>query len=248
MLASQGSSDCFSSIHTFLEKQNIKRSIENEFGYGQPPPPVESRHTTVEERFDIQIVQPAKPSQPLLKAEIFEMQRDNDHNRQTFRANDESRFEIQHYQQGSTPKQTPGFQEQTFKWRQEEADTKKHNRDPSSTKEEIEKSKELKLVTLTKELNQSYASQFKLAEQQKNVKYYMDRLHELIEKEQKVKTHNYELKEQIKKLEFDLINERRSNAGNHTNYELRQKIIKLENDLKKERSLNSELKLNMSTM
>ena len=63
-----------------------------------------------------------------------------------------------------------------------------------------------------------------------------------------MKTHNYELKEQIKKLEFDLINERRSNASNPTTYELKQKVIKLENELKKEKSLNSELKLNMSTM
>ena len=29
-----GSSDCFSSIHTFLEKQNLKKTIEQEFGYG----------------------------------------------------------------------------------------------------------------------------------------------------------------------------------------------------------------------
>ena len=33
-----GSSDCFSSIHTFLEKQNLKKTIEQEFRYGHQGP------------------------------------------------------------------------------------------------------------------------------------------------------------------------------------------------------------------
>ena len=70
----------------------------------------------------------------------------------------------------------------------------------------------------------------------------------MIEKEQKIKTHNYELREQIKKLEAELVHERRSNAANPTTYELKQKALKLENDLKKEKAQCSELKLSMSTL
>ena len=76
----------------------------------------------------------------------------------------------------------------------------------------------------------------------------MERLHDMIEKEQTLKTHNYELKEQIKKLEHELMYERRLNAGNPAAYELKQKVVKLESDLKKEKSLNSEIKLSMSTL
>ena len=40
-----------------------------------------------------------------------------------------------------------------------------------------------------------------ISENHKNVQYYMDKLHDMIEKEHTLKTHNYELKEQIKKFE-----------------------------------------------
>ena len=213
MLASQGSSDCFSSIHTFLEKQNVKRSIEHEFGYGRPRVPVEGKQPGDEESIEIQIVQPAKPSQPLLKAEIFSMPRENEQTRETFRADEEqlrsggSHLENPAYPQGTSPHKTPGFSEPTLRWRHEQSDTGKHSRvnswtnereagrstisretlehkrDPSTTKEELEKSKELKFTTMAKELNQGYASAQRLAEQQKNVEYYMQRLHAMIEKE-----------------------------------------------------------------
>ena len=51
----------------------------------------------------------------------------------------------------------------------------------------------------------------------------MKRLHDMIEKVQKIKTHNYELREQIKRLECELVLERRTHAATSsaTQFELK---------------------------
>ena len=72
----------------------------------------------------------------------------------------------------------------------------------------------------------------------------------MIEKEQKIKTHNYELREQIKRLESELVLERRTHAATSsaTQFELKQKILNLQNELKKEKSISSESQLTISTL
>ena len=124
------------------------------------------------------------------------MPRENEQTRETFRADDEqlrsasSRLENPQYQPGTSPHKTPGFSEQTLRWKHEQGDTGKHSRvnswthereagkstvskettiehrrEPSTTKEDLEKAQELKFTTMAKELNQGYASAQRLAEQ-----------------------------------------------------------------------------------
>ena len=67
-----------------------------------------------------------------------------------------------------------------------------HRRNKSTTKEEIQRSAELKAVTFAKGLYSNYSSN---EVKESTADFYMKRIHEMIDKEQKIKTHNYELRE-----------------------------------------------------
>ena len=82
-------------------------------------------------------------------------------------------------------------------------------RSSSKANVDISKSAELKAVTLMQGLNSDYSSS---SAKGTSADFYMQRIHQMIEKEQRVKTHNYELREQIKKLEAELVLERRTHA------------------------------------